>query len=193
MLIQSLYKNTTFIQRNLILKYFPMRPFSFLITGCILLFTSCSKDIDEKSIVDQTLNQWHEAAAQADFKSYFELMTEDAVFIGTDATERWNKATFQTYAKPHFDNGKAWKLSSLKRTIYVDEDGKIAWFDELLDTSFKICRGSGVLVKTENGWKIKQFVLSLTIPNDLAKEVVAFKDSTENVLIQELKSGRSKK
>jgi len=193
MLIQSLYKNTTFIQRNSMLNYFHMRSFLLMITGCVLVFISCSKDVDEKSIINQTLNQWHEAAAQADFKSYFELMTEDAVFIGTDATERWNKATFQTYAKPHFDNGKAWKLTSLKRTIYIDKDGKIAWFDELLDTSFKICRGSGVLVKTKDGWKVKHYVLSLTIPNELSKKVVTLKDSTENVLIQKLKSEYSKK
>jgi hypothetical protein len=44
--------------------------------------------------------------------------------------------------------------------------GKTAWFDELLNTQMKICRGSGVLVKIGQEWKIKQYVLSMTIPND---------------------------
>jgi hypothetical protein len=29
-----------------------------------------------------------------------------------------------------------------------------AWFDELLDTQMKICRGSGILVKENKQWKI---------------------------------------
>jgi hypothetical protein len=38
---------------------------------------------------------------------------------------------------------------------------KTAWFDELLNTQMKICRGSGVLVKKiGQEWKIKQYVLS---------------------------------
>lgn len=170
-----------------------MRPFTFLNIGCILLFLSCTENVDEKTEVDQTLNLWHQAAAQANFKTFFELMTEDAVFIGTDATENWSKPEFEVYAKPYFDKGKAWKFTSLERTIFISTDENTAWFDELLDTSYKICRGSGVLIKTEKGWKITQYVLSHTIPNELAKEVVALKDSTENALILQLKCRSSKK
>jgi hypothetical protein len=42
---------------------------------------------------------------------------------------------------------------------------KMAWFDEL-STQMKICRGSGVLVKIGNDWKIKHYVLSMTVPNE---------------------------
>lgn len=124
-----------------------MRPFSFLITGCVFLLASCTKNGDERSLAEHTLNQWHEAAAHADYNSYFGFMDDDAIFIGTDATERWTKSEFEVYAKPHFEKEKAWSFTSLERTIYLDNHGKIAWFDELLDTSFKICRGSGVLNK----------------------------------------------
>jgi hypothetical protein len=31
----------------------------------------------------------------------------------------------------------------------------------------KICRGSGVLVKIDGKWKIKHYVLSMTIPNKM--------------------------
>jgi ketosteroid isomerase-like protein len=34
------------------------------------------------------LDSWHKAAAEAKFDAYFDKMTEDAVFIGTDATEK---------------------------------------------------------------------------------------------------------
>jgi hypothetical protein len=47
----------------------------------------------------------------------------------------------------------------------------VAWFDEALDTpNMGPCRGSGVLVATTAGWKIAQYNLALTIPNDLVDE-----------------------
>jgi len=60
----------------------------------------------------------------------------------------------------------------------------LAWFDELLNTEMKICRGSGVLVKTGNEWKIKHYVLSITIPNANIKEVVKIIDPIEDALLQ---------
>jgi hypothetical protein len=53
-------------------------------------------------------------------------------------------------------------FTALERHIYFfDKTGKTAWFDELLNTQMKICRGSGVLVKKiGQEWKIKQYVLS---------------------------------
>jgi ketosteroid isomerase-like protein len=158
----------------------------------ILLFSSfISADQDntkEKANINSTLDAWHKAAAEANYNAYFSLMTEDAVFIGTDATENWNKKDFQAYAKPHFDKGKAWSFTALERHIYFDKTGKTAWFDELLNTQMKICRGSGVLVKIGKEWKIKHYVLSMTIPNDNSNEVIKVKASIEDAMIKTLKS-----
>jgi hypothetical protein len=115
-------------------------------------------------------------------------MTEDAVFIGTDATENWNRKDFENFAKPFFEKGKAWSFTSLERHIYFDSTHKIAWFDELLDTQMKICRGSGVLVKVGNQWKIQHYVLSMTIPNDTSKEVIKIKAPIEDTLINKIRS-----
>ena len=142
---------------------------------------------EEKKEIDSVINQWHKAASEANFDNYFGLMTDDAVFIGTDASENWNIKDFKAYSKPHFDKGKAWTFHTLERNIYVDKSNKIAWFDELLDTSFKICRGSGVLEKANGKWKIKHYVLSMTIPNETSDEVIAVKDSIETNYIQKLK------
>ncbi len=158
----------------------------------ILLFSSfisADQDINkEKEKVNSTLDAWHKAAAEANYNAYFSLMTEDAIFIGTDATENWNKKDFQAYAKPHFDKGKAWSFTALERHIYFDKTGKTAWFDELLNTQMKICRGSGVLVKIGKEWKIKHYVLSMTIPNDNSSEVIKVKASIEDAMIKTLKS-----
>lgn len=141
-----------------------------------------------KASINVTVDAWHRAAAEANYNAYFSLMADDAVFIGTDATENWNKTAFQAYAKPHFDKGKAWNFNVLERHIYFDKTGKTAWFDELLNTQMKICRGSGVLVKIGQEWKIKQYVLSMTIPNDNSAEVIKVKASLEDAMIKTLQS-----
>ena len=141
----------------------------------------------QKKNVGLVLDQLNEFAAKADFKNYFSLYADESTFIGTDAAEIWNKQEFMAYAKPHFDKGKAWNFKSLKRSIYFSKDGKYAWFDELLDTQMKICRGSGVLERTGNQWKIKQYVLSMTVPNDVSSEVIKAKSAIEDRQLQELK------
>lgn len=140
----------------------------------------------EKSTINTLLNNFNVAAAKADYKTYFDFFAEKSTFIGTDATEVWNKSQFMEYAKPYFDKNKTWNFTSLQRNIYFTNDGKIAWFDELLDTQMKICRGSGVLEKINGVWKIKQYVLSMTIPNDIVDKVVDEKTVIEDALIQKL-------
>ena len=49
-----------------------------------------------------TLDAWHEAAARSDEAAYFELMTRDAVFLGTDAMERWTCEQLRAYAHEPF-------------------------------------------------------------------------------------------
>lgn len=139
-----------------------------------------------KTEVNDLLDQWHKAAAEANFNDYFNLLSEDAIFIGTDATENWNKTDFMAYSKPYFDRGKAWSFTALERNVFIAEDGKSAWFDELLNTQMKICRGSGVLINENNQWKIKHYVLSMTIPNGNSNVVIKAKDSIESALIQKL-------
>lgn len=138
--------------------------------------------------VASVLDSWHKAAAKAQFDAYFDVMADDAVFIGTDAKENWNKTAFQTFAKPYFDKGKAWNFTPIERHVFVDKSGKLAWFDELLSTQMKVCRGSGVLVKIGKDWKIQHYVLSMTIPNENVNEVVKIKTPLEDALLMKLTS-----
>lgn len=161
------------------------------ITLLLLTFTSCKTyqlPPDDKEIIDKTLNDWHKAAAEVQFDTYFSLMTDDAIFIGTDPTENWNREAFKAYSKPYFDKGKAWSFIAIERNIFLSEDEKTAWFDELLDTQMKICRGSGVLKKENGKWKIAHYVLSIAIPNDNVDEVTKLKTKFDDVIIQKLKA-----
>ena len=112
---------------------------------------------------------------------------DQRVGLSGPSEENWNKKAFESFAKPYFDKGKAWSFTALERHIYFSQDGKIAWFDELLNTQMKICRGSGILVKVKNTWKIKHYVLSMTIPNDNTNEVAKTKAPIEDALIDTLK------
>ena len=114
------------------------------------------------------LDDWHEAAAKADEARYFGHLSEDAIFIGTDATERWTKAQFLTYCHPHFAKGRAWTFKATRRVITLAPKGGLAWFDEdLATTNMGPCRGSGVLRKDPDGrWRIVHYVLSLSVPNE---------------------------
>lgn len=141
----------------------------------------------EKTKISTMLDAFNVAAAKADYKTYFDFYAEESTFIGTDATEVWDKKEFMLWAKPYFDKNKTWNFTSLKRNIYFSEDGKLAWFDELLDTQMKICRGSGVLEKINGQWKLKQYVLSVTVPNEVVDKIVEIKTPIEDVLIQKLK------
>jgi hypothetical protein len=146
------------------------------------------KESDEKEQVNTTLDAWHKAAAEAKFDVYFGMMAEDAIFIGTDPSENWNKIAFQAFAKPYFDKGKAWNFKAIERHIYFDKSGKLVWFDELLNTQMKICRGSGVLIKTGAAWKIKHYVLSITIPNENTDEVIKIIAPIEDALMLKMGS-----
>ncbi|MCE9673089.1 nuclear transport factor 2 family protein [Myxococcus stipitatus] len=128
---------------------------------------------DAKAAITTVLDDWHKAAADADEARYFGYFTPDAVYLGTDGTERWTRDEFRAWAKPYFSKGKAWTFKATSRHVFVSKDGKVAWFDEALDTTnMGPARGSGVLVKEGTAWKIAQYNLSIPIPNDLMDDFV---------------------
>jgi len=123
--------------------------------------------------IHHVLDQYHQAAAQADGKKYFSLMTDKAVFLGTDKTERWTKEQFVQFAMPYFEQGKGWTYTPQKRHVTVMSSGSAAFFDEVLENKkYGICRGSGVLVNTDSGWRISQYNLAILVPNGVADKVI---------------------
>lgn len=120
------------------------------------------------SAVEAMLDDWHDAASRADGVRYFGHMTGDAVFLGTDATERWSLDEFKAFAKPYFDQGRGWTYLPRERHVMLSRDGTVAWFDEVLDNAkFGECRGTGVAVRDDDEWKIAHYNLTVPIPNDL--------------------------
>jgi ketosteroid isomerase-like protein len=136
---------------------------------CIALAGAARGD---ESAPEATLDSFHRAAANADTAAYFAAMTDDVVFLGTDGSERWQGSEFRDFAAAHFSAGRGWTYVPVQRDITVSANGDIAWFDELLQNEgLGTCRGSGVLVKSTNGWKIAQYNLSVPIPNAIVRDV----------------------
>jgi ketosteroid isomerase-like protein len=153
-------------------------PQIIFIIGLLIGFSNQSNN-NLKHRLDVMLTNWHHAAAVADAETYFGYLAEDAVYMGTDATEYWTKAEFRKWAEPWFKKKSAWTIYATKRNIYLSKDETYAWFDEVLIAGFGPARGSGILVKTKDGWKIKHYNLAMTIPNEVSKEV---KDLVEREL-----------
>ena len=116
--------------------------------------------------LNQFIDGWHDDAAHARL-AYFDKMTADAVYIGTDQSERWTRDEFKIWAKPAFSRPGAWAFTVINRHIAMTEDQSVLWFDEQLQTKMGVCQASGVVRQTAVGFKIAHYQLSLTVPNAL--------------------------
>ncbi len=133
----------------------------------------------DTTVLHKFIDDWHLAATQANAPAYFGAIADNGIFIGTDATEHWTKSQFLAYAKPHFDRGKAWHFIAYNRKLHVSNNGQFVWFSELLTTWMGVCRGSGILEKTSTGWKIQQYHLAITVPNDLVRDFLTLVENFE--------------
>ena len=168
---------------------------SILFASILFIFTTCNRSTKDTSLekintikieVNSILTDWHTAASQANFDGYFGKMDSISVFIGTDASENWSKEKFKSFSKPYFDKGKAWDFKTLERNIYVNKSKNFVWFDELLTTWMGTCRGSGVLERKNNTWKIKHYVLSVSVPNDDIEDIIATKKVNDSLFLQKM-------
>lgn len=140
----------------------------------VVILTACvSVAQPPQQGVDSVLDAWHRAASEADESEYFGRLADDAVFLGTDATERWTREAFIADMSPYFQRSSAWTYTPVERSVSYSRDGQIAWFDErLMNESYGECRGSGVLRNEGGSWKIVQYNLTIPIPNAIAEDVV---------------------
>jgi ketosteroid isomerase-like protein len=128
----------------------------------------------DRAEVEAVLDAFHAAAAAADEEQYFATLAPEAVFLGTAPGERWQGSDFRDFVHSRFSRGKGWAYRPSARSVDVSEDGLTAWFDETVDNDhFGSCRGTGVLRRHDDGWKIEQYNLTIPVPDALAPELVA--------------------
>ena len=144
-----------------------------ILVCCALIIAPTSANADSvDALIHDLIDGLHEDASNAVFDSYFARYTEDAVFMGTDKSERWTIDECKDYAAPVFAEGRGWTYSVIERNL--EGAGDTRWFDEILfNEKLGHCRGTGVVVLSESGWQIAHYSLTLLIPNDIAAEVGA--------------------
>jgi ketosteroid isomerase-like protein len=147
--------------------------FTMVLLFIVAELLTARNDADKiKSDIDTLMTSWHRAAATADAKTYFDLMAPGAIFLGTDASERWTKDEFQQYAAPSFRRESAWVYVATRRNIFLSADQTFAWLDEeLASKSYWTCRGTAVLEKIDGHWKIQHYNLMFTVPNSAVKDI----------------------
>ena len=144
---------------------------SFLFVVLLSAYLSTAEDYKNDEI-NALLDGLHQDAHEGNFQSYFARYTSDAIFLGTDKTERWTIDEFKAYAKPAFADGNGWSYSVVERNW--EGDGDIRWFDEILfNEKLGHCRGAGVVQLIEGEWKILHYALTMLVPNEIAAEVGA--------------------
>jgi hypothetical protein len=155
-----------------------MLRFSFPKAVSCLLFLVFSFTAGAQHATDLAifLDQWHLAASEANAKRFFDGIAEEGIYIGTADHERWTKPEFIKFATPYFKRGRAWDFKAFDRQIQISPDGQYAWFSELLTTWMGVCRGSGILIKKPDGWKILQYHLAVTVPNEIIDDFIKLVD-----------------
>lgn len=138
----------------------------------LVMWHSQRQHVGPAGAVHQVLDSFHDAAAVGDEERYFSILPDDAIFLGTDATERWTGKQFRSFAMPYFKRASAWTYVPIVRHVTLSAGGKVAWFDEALDNlGYGECRGTGVLQQRAGSWVILQYNLTVPVPNDLMSMV----------------------
>ena len=127
---------------------------------------------NQRAAIDALIDGLHQDAHEGNFHTYFDRYTPDAVFLGTDKSERWTIDQFKVYAEPAFEDGHGWTYSVKERNW--EGEGSTRWFDEvLLNEKLGHCRGTGVVELIDGEWKIAHYALTMLVPNEIAAEVGA--------------------
>ena len=145
-----------------------------LFASILVVSVVCQPDTDK---LNEIVDDWHKAAAEANFEDYFGAVTDGFVFLGTAPGERWTKSEFEAFSKPYFDKGKAWSFTPSNRNWEFGKNKKIVWFDEDLDTWMRGCRGSGVMIKQKGEWKIAYYNLTVLIENEKMDSFIELRDA----------------
>lgn len=166
--------NRTRIENRIAMEY---RYSKFLIlimfSGFIFINPLSSNDrirAADEILINALLDGLHQDAHEGNFRAYFARYTPDAIFLGTDKTERWTIEEFKAYAEKAFADGHGWTYTVLERNW--EGGGDTRWFDEILfNEKLGNCRGTGVIKFINGEWKIVSYALAMLVPNKIAAEL----------------------
>jgi ketosteroid isomerase-like protein len=153
----------------------PFRRYVAWLMLAFAIFMSAGTGIaadDQRSAIDWLLDDFHQAAADADRDRYLGHFAPDGVFMATDDWERWPLADFIPYVEQRFAGGTGWSYLPEQRFVSFAPQGNIAWFDEVVVSErWGRFRGTGVLRQIDGQWKIAHYSLTALVPNERFADV----------------------
>ncbi|MDO6711565.1 nuclear transport factor 2 family protein [Aliiglaciecola sp. 2_MG-2023] len=128
---------------------------------------------DNTESINKLMDSLHYSASQADLNAYLGAFTQNGVFMGTDDWERWSRpTTLDAYVKERFKGGTGWTYKSVERHINFADSGNTAWFDEIIvSPKWGRFRGTGVVIKQADTWKIAHYSMSVLVANEAFFEI----------------------
>jgi hypothetical protein len=151
---------------------------SFLICGLLLILAG-SAQLFAQASPETTLDALHKAGADANPTAFTALLAQDVVFLGMDGANRLEGQAVRNFVTGNFAKGNAWTYRSGQRETRLSNDGSVAWFDESLEhDQLGHGRGTGVLIRINEEWKVAQYNLTVPQPNGTASTTGALGTQT---------------
>lgn len=141
----------------------------------LMLFVLPTMAREPADDINAVLNSWHKASGEIKYGPFLNIIAADGIVLGTDQDERWDKAHLETFSKQYFNPKYGWAYKYDRRHISFNADSTTAWFDELFSINTKSFRGTGVLTKIGQDWKIRQYSLSISTPYQDVKSTIGGK------------------
>ncbi len=117
------------------------------------------------------LHDVHRAKAEGDGERYFGHFAADGVFLGTDRAERFSLAGVRAILGPYYAHGARPTTIPIEQVVYPSADGGWAWFEQLVERQHVgRMRGTGVLRRVDDTWKLVHYNVVLTVPDDLTED-----------------------
>lgn len=149
-----------------------------IIIYCFLSLLLCRAPLMAKEPVheiNEVLDSWHKSSGEVKFGPFITTLAPDALILGADRQERWDKNHSDKFSEHYFNPKYAWNYTYENRQISFNGDSTTAWFDETFKINTKYFRGTGVLSQLDGMWKIRQYSLSMLSPYEDAKSAIGGK------------------
>lgn len=134
--------------------------------------TNKDNEDDAKKAIVELLSRYRSALANSDAEEFFGCFAENSITFWTDEAERFTLPQLKAVLKPYFDQGETLKRKVRDRNVYLGPNQQIGWFEEKTKRDGVPMRTTGVVQKTEKGWKIVQSNTAFALPNEIYPQIV---------------------
>lgn len=141
-------------------------------TLCMLLAAySIQAQSFKAAEVEAVDKQFDEGLLRPDLNVTFKHVADDAIFYGTDPTDKWTAATFRKMLERNIADRRPTPIT-VSRTITPVAAGTMAIVTKQVNWSiFKTPLREVAVYEKKNGWQLKYFSLNILLPDERIHEL----------------------